>query len=188
MREWIRQMGNWGFTVIEMFMAIAVAGILIGAAMPSFLALIQSSRLDGATRQVLSEIRAVQSLAVTRGGIFGFHWGGDPLVGMVPSVYRIESNPTGNCADWPPPGASMADPNPDVITDWFDLAGEYSGITITAVQDNGANTIGGPMFSAEGESVNTCGAVSFPLTITIGDGSGATRTIQVRSAGSVRIQ
>ncbi len=187
MREWIRQMGNRGFTVLELFMAIAIAGILIGAGMPSFLALIQSSRLDGATRQVLSEIRAVQSLAVTRGGIFGFHWGGDPLVGMVPSVYRIESNPTGNCADWPPPGASKADPNPDVITDWFDLAGEYSGITITAVQDNGGTPLGGVIFNSRGASVNPCTVVNFPVTVTVLDGLGATRTIQIRSAGSMRI-
>lgn len=184
-----RRLGSNGFTMVELLVAIVIAGILVGAAMPSFLGLIQGSRLNAATRQVVSEIRAVQSLAVTRSGVFGFHWGGDPgppAAGRLNSEYRIERDPTEACG-WPAPTDTMAT-NANVITEWRDLSVEYPGITITAVQDNGANTIGGPMFSAEGESVNTCGAVSFPLTITIGDGSGATRIIQVRSAGSARIQ
>jgi type II secretory pathway pseudopilin PulG len=172
--------------MMELVIAFVIAAILVGASMPSFLALTQTSRLNGATRQVVSEIRAAQSLAVTRGGVFGFHWGGDPLVGWATSLYRIEQDATGACG-WPAP-ADTAATNQNVITEWRDLSVEYPGVTITAVQDNGGNTIGGPMFSAEGESVNTCIAVSFPLTITLGDGSGATRTIQVRNAGSARIQ
>jgi hypothetical protein len=82
----------------------------------------------------------------------------------------------------------MADPNPDVITDWLNLSGPFPGVTITSVQDNNSVVLGGVIFDAIGASVNTCTAVTFPLTITLADGSGATRTIEVRSAGSVRIQ
>jgi prepilin-type N-terminal cleavage/methylation domain-containing protein len=182
----VGRLGDEGFTVIELLSALVIAAILIGAAMPSFLSMIRGSRLNAATRQVISEIRAVQSLAVTRGGIFGFHWGGDPMVGMTPSVYRIESNQTGNCADWPLPADTMAT-NADVIRDWRDLTIEYPGVTITAVQDNGGNPLGGVMFNPQGASVNTCTAVGFPVRVTIADASGNTRTIQIRSAGSARI-
>lgn len=186
-RRPVGRLGSQGFTVIELLSALVIAAILIGAAMPSFLSMIRGSRLNAATRQVVSEIRAVQSLAVTRGGVFGFHWGGDPLVGMATSVYRIESNQTGNCPDWPLPADTMAT-NPDVIRDWRDLSIEYPGVTITAVQDNGGNPLGGVMFNSQGASVNTCPpAVSFPLTVTIADGSGNTRTVEIRSAGSARI-
>lgn len=182
--------GSKGFTIIELLSAVIIAAILFAAAMPSFLGLIRGSRLNGATRQVISEIRAVQSLAVTRGGIFGFHWGGDPLVGMSPSVYRFETDPSGACdpppAGWPAPTDTAAT-NPNVIRDWFDLANEYPGVVIQSVTDNVGVPLGGLMFNGQGASVNTCMAVSFPLTVTIADGSGDTRTIQIRSAGSARI-
>jgi len=181
------RLGNRGYTMMELLIAIVIAVILTGAAMPSFLSLIQTSRLNAATRQVVSEIRTAQSLAVTRDGIYGLHWGGDPLAGMAPGFHRLERDPTEACG-WPAPTDTAAT-NQNVIRDWRDLSIEYPGITITAVQDNGGNPIGGLMFNAEGESVNTCFVgVSFPVTVTVGDGSGATRTIQVRSAGSARIQ
>lgn len=181
-----RCLGSRGFTVIELLSALIIAAILIGAAMPSFLTLIRDSRLNSATRQVVSEIRAVQSLAVTRGGVFGFHWGGDPGVGMATSIYRLERDGPVAC-NWPAPTDSTAT-NQNVIRDWLDLSVEYPGVMITAIQDNGGNPLGGLMFNARGESVNTCTVVSFPLTVTVADASGVTRTIQVRSAGSVRIQ
>jgi hypothetical protein len=77
--------------------------------------------------------------------------------------------------------------NPDVIRDWRDLSIEYPGVTITAVQDNGGNPLGGVMFNPQGASVNNCTAVGFPVTVTIADGWGGTQTIQIRSAGSARI-
>ncbi len=180
-------LGSEGFTAIELLTALVIAVILTGAAMPSFLSLMRSSRLNAATRQVVSEIRTAQSLAVTRDGIYGLQWGGDPLVGMAPGFHRLERDPTEACG-WPAPTDSMAT-NQNVISEWRDLSVEYPGITITSIQDNGGNPIGGLIFNAEGASVNTCFVgVSFPVTVTVADQSGVTRTIQVRSAGSARIQ
>lgn len=187
-RKWIQGMGSKGFTAVELLTYLAIAAILAGSAIPSFLEAIERSRLDAATRQLMTDIRLVQSLAVTRNGVFGFHWGGDPnIIGLSNSQYRIERDPTGACA-WPPAAASMADPNPDVITDWSDLSGPFPGVTITSIRDNNNTLLGGAIFDSIGASANTCAAVGFPLTITLSDSSGTTRTIQVRSAGSVRIQ
>ncbi len=184
----IRHLGSGGFTLVELLTAVVIAAILIAAGMPTLLGTIERSRLNAAARQVVSEIRKVQSLAVTRRGVFGFHWGGDPNVtGLSATQYRIERDATGACA-WPPAGASKADPNLDVITDWLDLAAAFPGVTITAVKDNNNVVVGGVIFDAIGASVNTCTAVAFPLTVTVADNSGATRTIEVRSAGSVNIQ
>ncbi|MFQ5847192.1 MAG: Tfp pilus assembly protein FimT/FimU [Candidatus Methylomirabilales bacterium] len=182
------RIGTRGFTAIDLLTAVTIAAILIGAAMPVLLGAIQRSRLDAAARQLVSEIRKAQSLAVTRSGVFGFHWGGDPnITGLLNSQYRIERDATGGCA-WPAASASMADPNPDVITDWFDLSGPFPGVTITSVRDSTNIMVGGVIFDSIGASVNTCAAVTFPLTMTLMDDAGATRTIEVRSAGSVRAQ
>jgi type IV pilus assembly protein PilA len=181
----IRRIGNRGFTLMELLVVIVIFGIMAAVALPSLLNAISGSRIDGATRQVMYEIRAVQSMAVTRGGDFGWHWGGDPLVGMAQSLYRIETDPTGTCG-WPPAADTMAT-NPNVIRDWYDLAREYQGVTIQSVTDNTGTPVGGVMFNSRGASMNTCLAVTFPLTITIADTAGATRTIQVQRAGRVRI-
>lgn len=189
MKAWNRHIGAKGFSLVELFVALLIVGILIAAGLPSFLGAIQRSSINGATRQVMYEIRAVQNLAVTRGNMFGFHWGGDPFVGLPPSQYRTERNqaaPLYPCASWPAPGAAKADPNPDVITDWFDLAREYPGITIQSVADSLGTPLGGVMFNSRGASMNTCNpGVTFPVTVTVADNSGATRTITIQRAGRV---
>jgi prepilin-type N-terminal cleavage/methylation domain-containing protein len=182
MRAWNRQLGSKGFSLVELFVAIIIAGILLAFSLPSFLGLIQSSNINGATRQVMYEIRAVQNLAVTRGGVFGFHWGGDPLAALPPSQYRIVRDTTGACG-FPAPTDPQDGTN--VVRTWFDLAGEYQGVTIQSVRDNVGTDLGGVMFNSRGASVNTCAAVSFPVTLTIADNSGATRTITIQRAGRV---
>ena len=182
MKAWNRHIGGKGFSLMELFVAVAIAGILIGVGLPSFLGLIQRSSINAGTRQVMYEIRAVQNLAVTRGGVFGFHWGGDPLAALPPSQYRIIRDTTGACG-FPAPAAPQD--GTDVVRTWFDLAGEYPGVTIQSVRDNVATPLGGVMFNSRGGSVNTCGAVTFPVTVTVADTSGVTRTITIQRAGRV---
>ncbi|HZY31789.1 MAG TPA: hypothetical protein VFF86_09135, partial [Candidatus Methylomirabilis sp.] len=97
MKAWNRHMGTEGVTLVELFVAMIIAGILIAMGLPSFLGLIQRSSINGATRQVMYEIRAVQNLAITRGGVFEFHWVGDPLAALPLSQYRIIRDTTGAC-------------------------------------------------------------------------------------------
>ncbi len=193
----IRHMGNKGVTLLEALVALVIAGILVGLGIPSLLPLIRSSKINGATRQVMYEIRAVQNLAVTRGTIFGFHWGADPLVGMADSVYRIERDPSGACAPapngWPAPGDTTATVYPDgvqrVIREWFDLAGEYQGVTMPSVKDNGGTALGGVMFNSRGASVNNCASPApiFPVWVCLSDAAGTMRAIQIQRAGRVTI-
>ena len=187
----LRYIGNKGFSAIELLLAMIIAGLLIGAAMPAFMGMVQRSRIDGGSRQVLYEIRSAQSLAISRGGVFGFQWGGDPgpapppLPGQLNSTYRIVLDTNGAC-NFPAVGAPVDGTN--VIRGWFNLAGDYQGLTIQSVQDANATIIGGVMFNSRGASVNTCGPVVFPITITIVDNSGAVRCVDVMRAGRVSIR
>jgi len=184
MKAWNRHIGGKGFSLMELFVAITIAGILIGVGLPSFLGLIQRSSINAGTRQVMYEIRAVQNLAVTRGGVFGFHWGGDPLAGLPLSQYRIIRDTTGACG-FPAPAAPQD--GTDVVRTWFDLAGEYPGITIQLVEDANNVVLGGVMFNSRGASVNTCGPVTFPVWVCLSDGAGPIRAIQIQRAGRVMI-
>lgn len=187
MRTWSRPLGNGGVTLIELLVAIVIASILIGAGIPAFLTLIEGSKLNAATRKLMYEIRAAQNLAVTRGGVFGFHWGGDPFVALPVTQYRLEADPAGGCA-FPAPADTMAT-NANVISDWFDLAGEYQGVTIQGVFDNNGTVLGGVIFNSRGASVNTCvvPAPTFPVCVYVADAAGTAQVIQVHRAGRVTI-
>lgn len=188
-----RLLGQQGFTAFEILIVVAVSVILIGVSIPFFGGVMQTYRLNGATRHIVSEIRMTQSLAVSRGGVYGFHWGGDPdpAVTKLNSEYRLEQRgPGGACADWPDQNQTLA--NPLVITRWTDLSDDYSNITVLSIVDNGApfpQSVGGVMFNSRGAAFNDCpGAHPFPLTIRVSNvATGGQRCIQTRSAGSVRI-
>ena len=176
-----------GFTAIELLVAVAIVPIVAAVSMPFFLAAMESSRLNGAARRIAGDLRLAQSLAVSRGGIYGWHWGGDPNGAPPgPTFYRIEKD-TGTACNWPAVGDTISS-NGNVVSNWFDLSRELPGITIVSFRDNNGVTVGGAAFNAQRASVNPCAGVTYPISITVKNASGGTRTIQVRSAGSVRIQ
>jgi len=57
---------NGGFTLIELFIAIAVLGILMTLAAPSFVALINRNRLKSASFDLLVSLNYVRSEAIKR--------------------------------------------------------------------------------------------------------------------------
>ncbi len=188
-RTFLQYIGNKGFSAIELLIAMIITGLLIGAAMPAFLSMVQRSRIDGGARQVLYGIRSTQSLAISRGDIFGFHWGGDPgppAAGRLNSEYRVETDP-GNICAWPAPTDTMA--NPNVVRDWFDLAGEYPGVTVTSVKDNLGTVLGRVIFNSRGGWPNTplCPSPNFPVWVCVSDGSGTLRAIQIQRVGKATI-
>lgn len=182
--RFLRQSGNAGFSALELLVAVVIAAILAGAAIPSFLNLVRNSRIDGATRHVLYEIRSAQSLAISRGGVFGFQWGGDAE--QLDSMYRVVRDETGNCG-FPEVDAPVDGTN--VMRGWYNLAGEYPGVIIASVQDANNAVIGGVMFNSRGASVNTCiTPVAFPVTIVVVDSSGTQRCVDVQRAGKVSVR
>ena len=76
----------------------------------------------------------------------------------------------------------------NVIEGWTDLAAGYAGTSIQSVKDSGNTSRSGVMFNSIGASVNTCASVAFPVTVTIADATGRTKTITVQNAGSAMLQ
>jgi hypothetical protein len=76
--------------------------------------------------------------------------------------------------------------NPNVLTEWQELSQDFEGVRITELRDNAGTTVTSVMFDALGASVNL--GVTYPLTFVVVSGGGGQRTVQVRSAGSVRMQ
>ena len=174
-----------GLGLVDLQVLLAVFAVVCLAALGPVREALQTHRRNGATRRVLAEIRATQSLAVTRHGVFGFHWGGDPNVTRNPAEYRIVRDATASCS-FPP--TNQAQNGTDVVVGWFDLGREYPGVRIESIRDGGGSLVGGVMFDSKGASVNTCTSASFPVRVAVSDGSGQTRVIEISAAGSTRLR
>ncbi len=173
--------GESGLAIVELLVLVLVLAVVGLAALDSTRNVLLTRRRDGAVRRVLAEIRATQSLAVTRHGVFGLHWGGDPDLGGNPAAYRIVRDASGSC-NYPDP--SQAEDGTDVVAGWFDLGREYPGIRIESIRDADGDLLGGVMFDTKGESVNTCTAASFPVRVAVADAEGGARVIEISAAGS----
>lgn len=59
-----------GFTVAEMLIAVVIFGVLVAIAVPQFIAFRPTSRLNGAARQVYSELMWARSKAVSENSAY----------------------------------------------------------------------------------------------------------------------
>lgn len=164
-----------GFTIVELLVALAMVAILAGVSLPVFTAALQNRRLDGAVRKIVGDLRYAQSLAVAQGGLYRFHSGDDPLANQ-PGRYRLERSTDGG-NNW------------SEVTPWYTLSSEFQGAGISNIKDSSGIplTIYEVRFNSRGACANCLTPRTPPIVITVSSASG-TRTIQVRSTGSVRIQ
>lgn len=162
-----------GFTAVELLVAIAVTALLAAVSMPVFTAALEHRRLEGAVRKVLGDLRYTQSLAVAQGGLYRLHSGDDPLANK-PGKYRIERSTDG--------GITWSE-----VTPWYPLSSEFQGASLSSIRDSAGTplTLYEVRFNSRGACAN-CATLTPPIVITVAGTSG-TRTIQVRSTGSVRI-
>jgi type IV fimbrial biogenesis protein FimT len=58
---------NTGFTLLELMITIAIAGILVGVAIPSFTSIITSNRLTAYANELVTALNLARNEAVKRG-------------------------------------------------------------------------------------------------------------------------
>jgi prepilin-type N-terminal cleavage/methylation domain-containing protein len=162
-----------GFTLVELVIVVAILFMMLAVAMPLFFQIIAQRRLTGAVERVATDLRYVQSLAVTQGLVHRLHSGADGAEGR-PGEYRLERED--GVGGWVP------------LSGWYKLWSDYDGSSLQSIKDNAGTTIVtyDVRFNAQGAVANT-GIGSYPIVLTLVGKSGATRTVQVLRSGVVRM-
>ncbi len=170
-----------GFNIIELFITVAVLGIVCGIAIPGVLGGIQRTGVDGASRRLAEDIRLTQSNALTRGvqaRLVAFDQSGSaPNSGYSNDAtktnrYRIELR-NGPLAAWPALTDSPGS-NANVLTPWNDLGGLFGGVKVTTADTITFNSQGFP---------TTASTISLVLS-----GPGGTKTVVTNAIGKATIQ
>lgn len=173
--------GRRGFTALELILVVVVVAIIAAVGVPGLLAAIQRYRTRTGADQMAGEFRRVQSLAMTSGArhrvlLRNCSSGPTPC-----KEYRIEREAS---STWPAAGDSTGS-NANVLMEWVDLRRDYGGVRVKSLKDTGGTDVSDVIFDSRGASVNT--GATYPLTLTVANAVGDERTVQVRSAGGVKV-
>jgi type II secretory pathway pseudopilin PulG len=160
---------------------VVALAIIVAAGVPGLLGAIQRYRTRTGADQMVGQLRKIQSLAMTSGSRHRLFLR-DCTSGPTPcKAYRIEKE---SGSTWPTAGDTPGS-NANVLTEWVDLQREYGGVRVKSLKDAGGVDASDVIYDSRGASVNT--GVSYPLTLTVANAAGDERTVQVRSAGGVKL-
>ena len=175
-----------GVTALELLVGVGILAIVAAASFPLVQEALLRYRFDAAVWQVVGHLREARSLAVARRAIHGVHFGTDAAVNL-PNSYRVERSLNGAGTSWPAPANGMATDG-NVLANWQNLATLFAGVTIVGVTDNAGTPIGIVMFDSQGAARANLGTAAPPFRVRVNGPGGRAATIQVATAGGIRVQ
>ncbi len=184
--KWPRRLGNKGFSLVELVAAVAVLGLLVGIATPSFLTMMRRSQVDAATRHILSDVNRARSLAITTGWeyrVFGYNSdAASPFANQYRFLARANSG-----IDWTLFEAAAPFQNATQIAgQWVNLNNEYPGALINP-GDTGGQARFWVAFNARGVRIELDTSFN-PLNVSSDSVGAVTNSLNVSLPGTVMIQ
>lgn len=183
MRERLRPVGfigSAGFTLVELVVVVGIVVVMLAIGLPYFSSMIKGSRLDGATRRLVGDVREARSRATLTGWqykILGFKYGGG---GANPNQYRIVGRSSTSVA-WPSDTAQSFQSATQMAGPWIDVTEEYPGVQLNAASGYASFYV---TFNALG--------VAFEITnfspLVVTSDAGGSMSVTVTPAGGVKIQ
>ena len=183
--RWPRRLGNKGVSLIELVAAVAVLGLLVGVAMPSFLTMMRRSQVDAATRHILSDAHRARSLAITTGWEYKFFGYNADAPNPFANQYRFLARSTA-AVGWPAEAAAPFQSATQIAGPWVNLNNEYPGALINP-GDTGGLARFWVAFNARGVRIERDDSFN-PLNIRSDSVGAVTRSLNVSLPGIVTIQ
>lgn len=183
MRGRLRPVGYFksaGFTLVELVVVVGIIVVMMAVGLPYFSSMIKGSRLDGASRQLVGDVREARSRATLTGWqykIFGFKYGGG---GANPNQYRIVGRSSTSVA-WPSDTAQSFQSSTQMAGAWIDFTHEYPGVQLNASSGYASFYVSFNPLGVAFEINNFS-----PLQIT--SDSGGSKSVTITPAGGVKIQ
>ncbi len=144
---------------------VAIIGIAVGIAVPSYLSFVPHLRLNGAARDLMSDLRYARSLAVGQNQKYKM------VFDAANETYKIQRT---------------SDSTEIRSVDYKDPNQNYSGIRIVSVVDKNSTDITIVEFNFNGTATANLLDTNLPVTITIQRSDGTeTKTIKVTRFGRV---
>ena len=174
--------GRPGFTLPDVMVACSIMATLSMMAIPVFNSTMSNSKLDGAARQMMSDVREARSRAVTTGWRFRIVANDGNLSGTYRNQYRIEGKSTGACDNtgWPAETWGVTSSATMWVGPWVDLNTQYPDMTLAPLGGSGTFSV---CFDGKGIATFPAGLSGVQVT----SKSGVSRSVQVSTAGSVQI-
>jgi type II secretion system protein H len=175
---------NKGFTLVEVMIVVAIIGILSAMAAPSYKKFTGHQNLNGAARELFSDVRGARVLAIKEGSQYGIYI-------TSATTFQVIKVASPAYTSFAQSIAASMNPFYTAVTAYDLNALGYTGVTITI-----PNNMNMPLFQRTGAvsginniTSNSAGfSTSAPANIVLTNSYGETKTISVNSAGYALIQ
>jgi prepilin-type N-terminal cleavage/methylation domain-containing protein len=173
-----------GYTLIELVVVVGILSVMTLAALPFFSAMLRSSQLDAAARQLAGDVREARALATQTGWqyrLVGFNaGGGQPQKNQYHLLGR--SSPAGA---WPAATSEPFQSATQMAGAWINFNQLYPGVTLNAAVAAPSFYVS---FNAQGVAVDWNPTADPWMTITPTSGASPARQVRITAAGGVKIQ
>jgi prepilin-type N-terminal cleavage/methylation domain-containing protein len=167
-----------GVTLVELVIAMMVMVVLLAVAIPAFMVLLQRSQLDGAVRQLMSDVRTAQSRATLTAWQYRLVGYDNDSGTAYSNQYRVIGRSSSAVA-WPVDTIASFNSATQMAGPWFNVNTAYPDVKLDTADST-------TKFYVSYDSRGVAFEInSFPLNIS--HKSGQKQCLGVTAAGSIRM-